>query len=141
MISPENSLTVRSAAEVSSLWLTYTVREIAHPFSSRYAFTVREIPDIMLTATTDSKTAQTGASLRPRIRHFGSPKHPLAVVKRVKTRAVVVVVLVRELLFLVTSVICVRIRGRGSEVTTTPYSASSRPHHGTDTPRQKHHTF
>ena len=30
-------------------------------------------------------------------------------------------VVVRELLFLVTSVICVRIRGRRSEVTTTPY--------------------
>ena len=36
-------------------------------------------------------------------------------------RVVVVVVVVRELLFIVTSVICVRIRGRGSEVTTTPY--------------------
>ena len=33
---------------------------------------------------------------------------------------VVVVVVVRELLFLVMSVICVRIRGRGSDVTTTP---------------------
>ena len=42
-------------------------------------------------------------------------------IKRVRTRVVVVVVVVRELLFLVTSVICVRIRGRGSEVTTTPY--------------------
>ena len=44
---------------------------------------------------------------------------PLESFKRVRTRVVVVVV--RELLFLVTSVICVRIRGRGSEVTTTPY--------------------
>ena len=34
---------------------------------------------------------------------------------------VVVVVVVRELLFLVTLVICVRIRGCGSEVTTTRY--------------------
>ena len=34
---------------------------------------------------------------------------------------VVVVVVVRELLFLVASVIYVRMRGRGSEVTTTPY--------------------
>ena len=41
------------------------------------------------------------------------------IVKRVRTRVVVVVV--RELLLLVTSMICVRIRGRGSEVTTTPY--------------------
>ena len=32
-----------------------------------------------------------------------------------------VVVVVRELLFLVTSVICVGVRGRGSEVTTTLY--------------------
>ena len=39
--------------------------------------------------------------------------------ERVRTRVVVVVV--RELLFLVTSVICVRIRGRGSEVTTISY--------------------
>ena len=47
--------------------------------------------------------------------------------KRVRTRVVVVVVVVvvRELLFLVTSVICVRIRGRGSEVTTTPYHIRS----------------
>ena len=36
-----------------------------------------------------------------------------------------VVVAVRELPFLVTSVICVRIRGRGSEVTTTPYQILS----------------
>ena len=36
-----------------------------------------------------------------------------------------VVVVVRELLFLVTSVICVRVRGRGSEVTTTPYHIRS----------------
>ena len=41
--------------------------------------------------------------------------------ERVRTRVVVVVVAVRELLFPVTSAICVRIRGRGSEVTTTPY--------------------
>ena len=39
--------------------------------------------------------------------------------ERVRTRVVVVVVVVRELLFLVTAVICVRIRGRWSEVTTT----------------------
>ena len=45
--------------------------------------------------------------------------------KRVRTQVVVVVVVVRELLFLVTSVICVRIRGRGSEVTTTPYHIRS----------------
>ena len=40
-------------------------------------------------------------------------------------RVAVVVVVVRELLFLVTSVICVRIRGRGSEVTTSPYHLRS----------------
>ena len=40
-------------------------------------------------------------------------------------RMQVVVVVVRELLFLVTSVICVRIRGRGSEVTTTLYHIRS----------------
>ena len=40
-------------------------------------------------------------------------------------RVAVVVVVVRELLFLVTSVICVRIRGHGSEVTTTPYHIRS----------------
>ena len=45
----------------------------------------------------------------------------LTTFKRVRTGVVVVGVVVRELLFLVTSVICVRIRGRGSEVTTTPY--------------------
>ena len=38
--------------------------------------------------------------------------------ERVRTKVVVAVVVVRELFFLVTSVICVRIRGRGSEVTT-----------------------
>ena len=38
---------------------------------------------------------------------------------------VVLAVVVRELLFLVTSVISVRIRGRGSEVTTTPYHIRS----------------
>ena len=36
--------------------------------------------------------------------------------KRVRTRVVVVVVVVRELLFLVTSVICMRIRGRGQRL-------------------------
>ena len=36
-------------------------------------------------------------------------------------RMQVVVVVIRELLFLVTSVICVWIRGSGSEVTTAPY--------------------
>ena len=41
-------------------------------------------------------------------------------IKRVRTRVVGIVVVVKELLFLVTSVICVRIRSRGSEVTTTP---------------------
>ena len=46
--------------------------------------------------------------------------------KRVRTQVVVVVVVVRELLFLVTSVICVRIRGRGSEVTTPSYHVRSR---------------
>ena len=40
-------------------------------------------------------------------------------------RVVVVVVVVRELLFLVKSVICVWIRGRGSEVTTTHYHIRS----------------
>ena len=37
-------------------------------------------------------------------------------VKRVRTRVVVVVMVVRELLFLVTSVICMRIRGRGQKL-------------------------
>ena len=37
------------------------------------------------------------------------------ILKRVRTRVVVVVVVVKELLFLVTSVMCMRIRGRGSE--------------------------
>ena len=46
--------------------------------------------------------------------------------KRVRTPVVVVVVVVRELLFLVMSVIRVRIRGRGSEVITTPYHMSFR---------------
>ena len=36
--------------------------------------------------------------------------------KRVRTQVVVVVVVVRELLFLVTSVICMRIRGRGQRL-------------------------
>ena len=49
----------------------------------------------------------------------------LTTFKRVRTRVVVVVVVVRELFFLVTSVICVRIRGRGSEVTITPYHIRS----------------
>ena len=49
----------------------------------------------------------------------------LIIFKRVRTRVVAVVVVVRELLFLVMSVICVRIRGRGSEVTTTPYHIHS----------------
>ena len=40
-------------------------------------------------------------------------------------RMQVVVVVIRELLFLVTSVICVWIRGYGSEVTTTPYHIHS----------------
>ena len=40
-------------------------------------------------------------------------------------RVVVVVVVVRELLFIVTSVICVWIRGRGSEVTKSPYHIRS----------------
>ena len=47
------------------------------------------------------------------------------VVRRVRTRVVVVVVMVRELLFLVMSVFCVQIRGRGTEVTTTPYHIRS----------------
>ena len=34
-------------------------------------------------------------------------------------RVVLVVVVLREIIFLVTSVICVLIRGRGAEVTTT----------------------
>ena len=38
----------------------------------------------------------------------------VALVKRVRMRVVVVVVVVRELLFLVMSVICVRIRGHGA---------------------------
>ena len=46
-------------------------------------------------------------------------------VKRVRTRVVGVVVVVKELLFLVTSVICVRTRSRGSEVTTTSYHIRS----------------
>ena len=46
-------------------------------------------------------------------------------IKRVRTRAVSVVVVVKELLFLVTSVICVRIRSRRSEVTTTPHHIRS----------------
>ena len=47
--------------------------------------------------------------------------------KRVRTRVVVVVVVVRELFFLVTSVICVQIKGCTcrSEVTTTPYHIRS----------------
>ena len=49
----------------------------------------------------------------------------LTTFKRVRTGVVVVGVVVRELLFLVTSVICVRIRGSGSEVTTTPYHIRS----------------
>ena len=53
-------------------------------------------------------------------RLFISTSHLLVLIKRARTRVVVVVVVVRKL-FLVTSVICVRIRGRGSEVTTTPY--------------------
>ena len=36
--------------------------------------------------------------------------------KRVRTRVVMVVVVVRELLFLVTSLICMRIRGRGQRL-------------------------
>ena len=47
-----------------------------------------------------------------RIERLYSAKHA-ETVKRVRTRVVVVVVVVRELLFLVTSVICMRIRGRG----------------------------
>ena len=46
-------------------------------------------------------------------------------IKRVRTRVVAVVVVVKELLFLVTSVSCVRIRSRGSEVTTTLYHIRS----------------
>ena len=46
-------------------------------------------------------------------------------IKRVRTRVVGVVVVVKELLFLVTSVICVRTRSRGSEVTTTSYHIRS----------------
>ena len=42
-----------------------------------------------------------------------------------RVRMQVVVVVVRELLFLVTSVICVWIRGYGSEVTTSPYHIHS----------------
>ena len=49
--------------------------------------------------------------------------HDFLQIKRVRRRVVVVVV--RELLFLVTSVVCVWIRGRGSEVTTTPYHIHS----------------
>ena len=40
--------------------------------------------------------------------------------KRVRTRVAAVAVVVRVLLFLVTSMICARIRGLGSEVTTNP---------------------
>ena len=53
----------------------------------------------------------------------------MMILKRVRTRVVVVVVVVRKLLFLVTPVICVRIRGRGSEVTTTPYHISENDVH------------
>ena len=42
--------------------------------------------------------------------------HKLLLLARVSTRVVVVVVVVRELFSLVTSAICVRIRGHGSEV-------------------------
>ena len=50
-----------------------------------------------------------------------SPKGNDSKLKRVRTRVAAVAVVVRELHFFVTSVICMRIRGRGSEVTTTPY--------------------
>ena len=50
-------------------------------------------------------------------------KHIMHIIKRVRTQVVVVVV--RELLFLVMSVICVRIRGCGSEATTTPHHIRS----------------
>ena len=45
-------------------------------------------------------------------------------IDRVRARVVVVVVVLREVLFFLTSVICVRVRGHGSEVTTTPYQIS-----------------
>ena len=45
--------------------------------------------------------------------------HQNDIFKKVRMRLEVVVVVVRELLFLVTSVIYMRIRGCGSEVTTT----------------------
>lgn len=44
----------------------------------------------------------------------------LNIAERVRTRAVVLMVVVREQLFLVTSVICVPVTGHGSEVMTTP---------------------
>ena len=47
--------------------------------------------------------------------------HHALVTERVSTRVVVVVVAVRELLSLVTSAICVRIRGHRSEVTRIVY--------------------
>ena len=55
--------------------------------------------------------------------HSGMHVHMHVLFKRVRMRVVVVVV--RELLFLVTSVVCVWIRGRGSEVTTTLYHIRS----------------
>ena len=64
-------------------------------------------------------------SQNPRTRGQDYYHHQYHKFKRVTTRVVVVVVMVKELLFLVTSVICVRIRGRGSEVTTTPYHIRS----------------
>ena len=47
--------------------------------------------------------------------------HYALVIERVSTRLVVVVVVVRGLLSLVTSAICVRIRGHRSEVTRIVY--------------------
>ena len=49
------------------------------------------------------------------------PRRKSMTFERVRTRVVVVVAVVRELLFLVTSVICVGIRGCTSEVTTIPH--------------------
>ena len=45
----------------------------------------------------------------------------MAAFKGVRMKVALVVAVAKQLLFLVASVVCVRIRGRGSEVTTTLY--------------------
>ena len=48
--------------------------------------------------------------------HILKSQHVTSVIVRVSTRVVVVVVVVRELFSLLTSAICVRIRGRGQRL-------------------------